>query len=308
VALKSSERGFPNFLTCFMMRATVILFLFSLQSAAQQTDTAALIASAQGINTTDITFYEIEGYKVFTEEVKSKSDDKGLDKIRRRYSIKNNAVDTSNGGFVLTEVRDVEDSIRQSNVYFVSRVRDGKMQLIGFETALDRDKALEQIFYRAITDSTIPKKVMASQVIDTISFAGRTIQSGPACRWMQVRSVQCSGYGQFNWSEFRSEDRAKRMIQVSKKRNDMKKLGNVIEEKELDVLLEGEKTRAIKQRVKIRVPKIVMGGTNELIVYYVTAKVRGRFVACVLSYYSDEAKEGDLPPLLREVMQLVPPN
>ena len=78
------------------------------------------------------------------------------------------------------------------------------------------------------------------------------------------------------------------------------------DELELDVLFEGEKVKTVKQRVKIKLPKVVMGGSNELIVYYVMAKIRGRYIACVLSHYSDEAKEGELPHLLSEVMQLVP--
>ena len=49
-----------------------------------------------------------------------------------------------------------------------------------------------------------------------------------------------------------------------------------------------------------------MGGSNELIVYYVMAEIRGRYIACVLSHYSDEAKEGELSHLLSKVMQLVP--
>jgi hypothetical protein len=48
-----------------------------------------------------------------------------------------------------------------------------------------------------------------------------------------------------------------------------------------------------------------MGGSNVLVVYYVTGKVRGKFVTCVLSHYEDDKGANKLPPLLSEVLELV---
>lgn len=47
-----------------------------------------------------------------------------------------------------------------------------------------------------------------------------------------------------------------------------------------------------------------MGGSNILIVYYVTAELRGKNVACIMSQYTDDINARDLAPLLGEVMKL----
>jgi hypothetical protein len=47
-----------------------------------------------------------------------------------------------------------------------------------------------------------------------------------------------------------------------------------------------------------------MGGSNVLVVYYVLAPVRNRYVACVLSHYTNDVNASNLPPLLAEVMRL----
>jgi hypothetical protein len=49
-----------------------------------------------------------------------------------------------------------------------------------------------------------------------------------------------------------------------------------------------------------------MGGSNELIVYYVAEEIRGRFVSCVMSHYDiDPLTESGLPALPGKVMKLI---
>jgi hypothetical protein len=55
---------------------------------------------------------------------------------------------------------------------------------------------------------------------------------------------------------------------------------------------------------KIKIPKMLMGGSNILIVFYVTEKLRDKFISCTMSHYSDEAPEGKLPKMMTEIMQL----
>ncbi|MNY42069.1 hypothetical protein D3C86_1769290 [compost metagenome] len=76
-------------------------------------------------------------------------------------------------------------------------------------------------------------------------------------------------------------------------------------ESEVTVIFEGQEVKAMK-RIMVANPPGALGGSNVVIVYYVVAKVRGRYVSCTLSHYTDDVgvKQNKLPPLLAEVMQL----
>jgi hypothetical protein len=69
-------------------------------------------------------------------------------------------------------------------------------------------------------------------------------------------------------------------------------------------LFEGIETKVINCKYKMKVPKVLNGGSNILIVYYVTQQVRGKYVSCILSYYENDANAGKLPYLLGQVIQL----
>lgn len=84
-----------------------------------------------------------------------------------------------------------------------------------------------------------------------------------------------------------------------------KTLVDVKEEKWITLKFEGQETKALRTKVKIQLPKLEMGGSNILVVYYVTGQVRGKYVTCVLSHYTDDIGANKLPPLLSEVLELI---
>ena len=73
---------------------------------------------------------------------------------------------------------------------------------------------------------------------------------------------------------------------------------------EVDVYFKNSETKAIRSKEKIKLPELVMGGSNILIIYYVSTKVRDRYVTFLLSHYTDDVNADSLPPLLSEVMAL----
>ncbi|HEX4887408.1 MAG TPA: hypothetical protein VFV37_05110 [Luteibaculaceae bacterium] len=107
-----------------------------------------------------------------------------------------------------------------------------------------------------------------------------------------------------NWSEFSSLERAKQMTEGQKALNASLKMGDVLEDVEVDVIFEGQPTKALRRTLKIKIPQLIMGGSNILIIYYVTAQVNNRYISCTLSHYTDDVNAKKLPPLLREVMAL----
>lgn len=77
-----------------------------------------------------------------------------------------------------------------------------------------------------------------------------------------------------------------------------------IKQENVTFYFEGIETQALRTSVKMKIPELIMGGSNVLIVYYVTSKVRDRYVSCILSHYTDDINADDLPPLLGEVMEI----
>jgi hypothetical protein len=105
-----------------------------------------------------------------------------------------------------------------------------------------------------------------------------------------------------NWSEFRSEGRALEMVKNQYEVTAEKSLGKVLDSDSVDVFFEGKTVRALRVLYKVKLPAVVTGGSNLLMVYYVSSEVRGRYVACVLSQYTYLSRLDDLAPLLREML------
>lgn len=131
----------------------------------------------------------------------------------------------------------------------------------------------------------------------------RTIELNSSCQRMNVNSIQCLYIGQMNWSLHKSLEGAKMQTQVQYEATKGK--GKLLEEEEVPIIFEGKESTAIRTLYKIKVPKIVMGCSNELINYYVSEEIRGRYISCVLSHYSnDSLTENGVPALLAKVMKL----
>ena len=62
-----------------------------------------------------MTFYGVEGYKVFVEESKEIS-------MKKNFNLHFKAF------------RDQDSSLSKSNIYYVSSLGDGEMRMVGFET------------------------------------------------------------------------------------------------------------------------------------------------------------------------------
>ena len=121
---------------------------------------------------------------------------------------------------------------------------------------------------------------------------------------MGPHNIQCPNYGQISWSTFRSTEKAKQSINANYQITANKKLGEVIEKDSVDVVFEGVETKALKTKYKIKIPQLIMGGSNILIIYYVAEEIRGKSIACVMSQYTDDVNAKELAPLLQEVMKL----
>jgi hypothetical protein len=287
---------------------TVFSVVFiSLSICGQVESGSNTFRNAQGIINVNATFYETEGYSIFVEDYKSSFDDKGIKKLKKKLSIAKDNLAIADADFPHAKVfieTSIKGKVKMEIVHCMIEGGSGKVRVIGFATLCDRVRSIEKEFYNAIVFETVPRYVYTTMYVDTIKFAGRDMDLGPPCRWMDAHNIQCPDMGQMNWSEFTSEERARQMLVAQKETTASKALGEVIEEKEIDIVFEGQEVKALRMEWKIKVPQLIMGGSNVLIIYYVLAEVRGRYVACVLSHYSDDIGAKQLPPLLNEVMKL----
>lgn len=261
----------------------------------------------QGIKQGDNRFYNLEGYSVFKTYSSNNLDEKGIKKIKREYDIPNYIKAVSlkdNPSVKILALSRVKDSVKLNLAYYLAKNEKGKTEVVSFSTVCSRDKSIEEYLFQKIANNSISDSVYTSDKVDTVLFAGRPIILGPACRWMEVRNLQCPNLGQMNWSEFSTKERAAEMIAIYKSMNEKKKLGRILNASDVNISFEGSDVLAYKTKTKIKIPQFVMGGSNVLITYYVLAEVRGRYVACILSHYTDDVGADTLPPLLSEVMEL----
>lgn len=294
---------------CNKFLLSIFTFIISCHFAAAQTiDAQQVFSNTHGIKQEEATFYEVEGYSVFVHHQKAALDEKGLSRIKKKYSISKEVAAIDDKAFpsakVLVRTENRTKKVTESGIYYLFPQGESEVKIVGLQTTNKRDEELERFFVRSIMDSTIPGSVYTSMAVDSIRFAGRYIVLGSACRWMGTHNIQCPDMGQMNWAEFRSIEPAQEMIAAQYDIIANKSIGKILQQDTVDILFEGTPAKAIKTKYKIKVPQLIMGGSNILIIYYVVAEVRGKYIACVLSHYTDDVHAKRLPPLLSEVMKL----
>lgn len=251
-------------------------------------------------------FFEAEGYDIFIQTVNNGLDEKGILKIRKKYSVNDAVLSTDSVLNIktLTGAKENNGIVAKYSFYLVP-INQSRTSVVGFTRPKTKDIGLERDFVKSYLSGKIPDFVFTKVEIDSINFAGRTIQLGPICHWMGPHNIQCPDRGQMNWAIFDNLKQAEEYRDIRLEMAKSKTIADVKDEKWIDIKFEGEITKALKTKIKIQVPKLVMGGSNILVVYYVTGQVRGKYVTCILSHYTDDVGADTLPPLLSEVLELV---
>lgn len=252
-------------------------------------------------------YYEGEGYNIFIKTENFEMDEKGIKKFKRKYNIKNGLFEydsslTTPNKVLVNKVQN--DELTAYYTYYLLSISDKNIVIIGFTRPSVKDVDLEKEFVNTYLSNTIPSFIYTPTIIDSIDFVGRTIELGPACHWMSPHNIQCPDMGQMNWSIFDDLKSAEDYRDVHYNITKSKNLASVLKEEWIVVKFENQEVKALRTKVKIQLPKLIMGGSNVMIVYYVTTQLRGKFVTCILSHYSDDVSENELPPLLSEVMEL----
>jgi hypothetical protein len=277
---------------------------------AQTNENDKIFSNAHGLTRGTSLFFEVEGYDIFTCD----HDDLYFDKTGIRIAKRKYKIDKENIGrvdsmlaikhqYFVTDYK-ITDGLNQKSVFYFIPREDNKLKVIAFSRALDRDVQIERLFVKSIIDSSVPEYVYSQPNTDSLNFAGRYLYLGGACRWMGPHNVQCPDFGQISWAEFRSIEQAEQLTELNCQITASKGMGEVLGKDKVDVIFEGVETKALKIKYKIKIPRLIMGGSNLLIAYYVSAEIRGKNIACIMSQYTDDVNANNLAPLLGEVMKL----
>ena len=292
----------------------VALLFSGLAALAQQARPAnlppqkELFKYFQGYAQDYTTFYfEGEGYQMAIKysfgEARPEAYQKVLKKIAKNADIIHEELNGNPvNNYVALETNDKKEVVKQQIVYFFPYRKDIVTVAIGHLGSLDT------AFTNQLAASVFYDSICSAKLIDpharNLDFEGRSIPLPPHYQWMGACNLQTSVYGQVNWSEYRNMEDAVKNKELQKAGNEEIRMMKILSEEKVPVVFEGKEVVADKVEYKAKVPKFMAGGSNVLIVYYVAAEVRGKYIHCVMSYFDNQAPVYDVAPLIKQIMSL----
>ena len=256
----------------------------------------------RAINNSGTTFYNVDGVDFTNQNISSEFNEK---KIQFRGG-KTFCLGYENYKVVNRE--EFENSLVSVSVNYFVKNNDNRISIFWFGYYNKSNPEFERKMIDLILSDAIPKDCFSSIKTDKINFAGREIELGGNCEWMNINNIQCPYYGQMNWSVHKTKESAELSIQNQLKATKIKNGGKVISEEEIDIVFEDVPSKAKKVYYDFTgVTSILasMSGGKNLTIYYISEKVRDNYVSCVLSFWNnDNINPSGLPPLLEEVMSI----
>lgn len=289
----------------------IALLVISVKIFSQQNT----LSDIQGLSQKENRIFKVNGYMITVLKEKAKLQDKDINKIKKKYDLKNITSEYSDSSLgsenkIIESFETDKDypDIKAYKLCYLLPQTDKIMDVVLFQSTDLRDTLLEQGFMKLYFDDKLSQYTSDNWVANEVDFVGRRIQLGAACHWVVPHDVQCPGYGEMSWSVFNTEQEAKREndLYITVKNTVTKKF-KILKTEDINIIFEGEATTAKRIAYKVGgdfVYKYLMGGSSILIVYYVVQKVRDNYVSCVLSHYGSNENDYDLAPLLKEVMSL----
>tara|TARA_B100000809_G_C15023892_1_gene489449 strand:+ start:154 stop:999 length:846 start_codon:yes stop_codon:yes gene_type:complete len=271
---------------------------------------AAIFQDAHSVNLGYGAEYNIEGYYITSKFEKIKEGDKGTKQVKRKLSFDQDLIATTNPQIIndhqlLVNKKQLKNNVIETTICYIFPSDYGMSKLLIFNTNIDRNLELENTFTKYFIGDSIPEYVENSTRIDSIDFVGRKIKLGPACNWKGPHNVQCPYSGQMNWAVFKNKSTAQQYLNTQIKKNSNRWLTKIVSDEKINIIFEDVETTAIRMIVQISVPKAALEGSNKLIVYYVSEKIRGKYVSCILSHYTNDKSVNGTSPLINEVLQLI---
>lgn len=285
-----------------------LLLLFFSHALCSQNN---ILSGMQGLSLEDIVSFEIQGYNITITKEEIGLNKKGIEKIKKEYGFNNaaheytdNKLKWQNRVIEKTESLPKRPGITDYKLCYLLPETDNKMITILFHSVNQKDTLLEQSFLNAFFDRSIVNYVSDNWIAEKIDFVGREITLGNACEWVAPHNVHCPAFGQISWSVFRNKYQADLYKDAQILLNKYNKQYKQIKEDTADVIFEGYQCKAKRIIYQINKSKLFLGGRNLIAVYYLSEKIRGKFISCVLTHYIEYKDDYRLPPLIEEIMKL----
>ena len=288
------------------MKKILFLSLFSLVSFCMIANdfTSPALQGLQGKN--GELYFEMSGYGIRVFSYKGKiSSSKDIAKVKKKYKIQNIQAEYSDDQIgIQNAIIEYQSSLANNpevilnEVFFLLQKAENEMTIIHFNTLNQRDIILEQDFVKAYLNDSLTDYISKDWNVETVSFAGKTIQLGNACGWRSPHNLYCKG-GQISWSEFSSYETANLDLDARIAANNSPDY-SILSEEDIDILFDGIPTVAyriayLSEKDYYRTP---------LIVYYVVTELRGRYISCTMSNYGYNRNDYELSPLLEQFMSI----
>jgi hypothetical protein len=259
-------------------------------------------------------WYNIDGFSITSEVFNYNFDEKGLKKIFKKHSIKEDDLKTkddsiSKNNIVVHKTEKLNDKLTQRNSYYFVENNDKKIIVIWFAKTSNEDFRMQRELTNLIIENKIPKSNFVSMQTNKINFGNRQIELANSCYWTFLNTVQCPYFGEMNWSVHYSLEDAKESIENQLEMTKSRKSGKILSEEIIDVEFENVPTKAKKVNYDftgLTGALTGMSGGKTLTIYYVAEKVRENYMSCVMSFWNNDEinPETKLPPLLEKVMKI----
>jgi len=293
-----------------MKKTIITIILLSLNITIGFSQKDEIFKRLRAINNGGMTFYNIDGIDISHQTFNYEFNDKNLKKVYRKYSIKksNKKIKDSTLRFQNFRVRKTKkksEQIEEIHTYYFFENKNKRIAVFWFGAINNENQKLQKKLIPLIMNNKIPKECFASITAETINFAGRELKLKFDCQWLGINNLQCPYNGQMNWSIHKTKQSADYAIQQQFEITKSKSIGKLIEEEEVEIVFEEVLTKAKKIIYKLNKISSTLAGGDSLIVYYVSEKIRGNYMSCVLSFWNnDNIKPSGLTPLLEEVMKI----
>jgi hypothetical protein len=293
------------------MKYLVLFLLTTCNLFAQE---SKILERLVALNNTGKIWYNIDGYSITSEVFNYNFDEKGLKKIFKKHSIKEDDLKTkddsiSKNNIVVHKTEKLNDKLTQRNSYYFVENSDKKITVIWFAKTSNEDFRMQRELTNLIIENKIPKSNFVSMQTNQINFGNRQIELANSCYWTFLNTVQCPYFGEMNWSVHYSLEDAKESVENQLEMTKSRKSGKILSEEFVDVEFENIPTKAKKviyDFTGLTGALAGMSGGKTLTIYYVAEKVRENYMSCVMSFWNkDEINpETKLPPLLEKVMKI----
>ncbi len=260
-----------------------------------------------------ITSYNVDGINFTNNTSYIEYNEKNLKKAYRQNKIKQRVPKTSDTelnyeNYKVVDRREFGEGLVYVNVYYFVKNKQNQISSFWFGYYSKSNPEFERRMIDLIMGDKIPKSCFSSTKTNNIDFVGREIELGGNCNWVTLNNIQCPYYGQMNWSIHKTKESADLAVENQFKTTKSRNGGKVISEEDIEIIFEGVPTKAKKILYDFTgVTSLLasMSGGKHLIIYYVSEKVRGNYVSCVLSFWNnDSINPSGLPPLLEKVMKI----